>query len=391
MGMEYQNSRDKVVDMRKIIVFEKLLMSLILLLAFAGTLVYAATPAKTDSSPATVIDKNLKANIRKSIDRGLTWLQAQQEKNGSYANHVGITGLVATAYMRSPRHYGEKDSKFIESAIKYILSMVKPDGGIYDKDMPNYNTSISIMALVETKNPAYNNIIKNAQKYIMGLQFDESDGYTTDDKMYGGIGYGNPLGSGSDLRPDLSNLKYSLEALKASGVPKDSEVWKKAIKFIERCQNRSESNDQSWSGNDGGFIYSPSESKAGKTKSYGSMTYAGILSFIYANVDKKDQRVQDAVKWINANYTLDENPGMDQEGLYYYYHTMAKALDAYGDPVITDSKGVQHNWYADLANKLMKLQKPDGSWANEADRWMEAMPILTTSYAVLALSASYPD
>lgn len=345
--------------------------------------------AEAPKSP--VIDAKLKADIRKAIDKGLTWLAAQQEKNGSYANHVGITGLVATAFMRSPRHYGEKDGKFVENAIKYILSMVKPDGGIYDKDMPNYNTSISIMALVETKNPAYKDIIQKAQKYVMGLQFDESEGYTREDKMYGGIGYGNPIGSGSDLRPDLSNLKFSLEALKLSGVPDNADVWKKAIIFIERCQNRSESNDQPWAGNDGGFVYNPSESKAGGMRSYGSMTYAGLLSFIYANVDKNDPRVQDAVKWIKNNYTLDENPGMGKQGLYYYYHTMAKALKAYGEPIITDANGVQHNWYEELARKLISLQKPEGYWVNEEDRWMESMPILTTAYAILALSIGYPE
>lgn len=331
------------------------------------------------------IDKNLKAEIRASIDRGLMWLKNQQEKNGSYGNHVGITGLAVTAFMKSPRHYAEDDGPYIKNAIKYILSQVKPDGGIYEEDMPNYNTSIAIMALVETKNPAYKDVIQKAQKFIMDLQFDESEGYSSDDKNYGGIGYGN------DLRPDISNLKFSLQALKESGVSKDSDVWEKAIKFIERCQNRSESNDQSWAGNDGGFVYRPGYSMAGGTKSYGSMTYAGLLSFIYANVDKNDPRVQDAVKWIKNNYTVDENPGMGAQGLYYYYHTMSKALTVYGEPMITDSKGIQHNWYEDLAKKLIKLQKTEGYWINEEDRWMESIPILTTCYALLALSIGYPE
>ncbi len=331
------------------------------------------------------IDKKLKDEIKASIDRGLKWLRDQQEADGSYAHHPGITALVASAFMRSPRQYTEEDGPFMKKAMKYLTSLAKPDGAIYDKDLPNYNTSVALMALSEAGNPAYDEIIKNAQNYLMVLQADEGEGYTPDDKMYGGIGYGG------DLRPDMSNLVYALGALKESGVPRDAEVWEKAIKFIERCQNRSESNDQAWAGDDGGFVYYPGYSMAGGTRSYGTMTYNGVLSFIYANVDKNDDRVQAAVRWLKDNYTLEENPPIGAQGLYYYYHTMSKALTTYGEPVITDSKGVEHNWYEELARKILSLQRPEGNWVNEEDRWMESMPILATSYAILALSIGYPE
>jgi squalene-hopene/tetraprenyl-beta-curcumene cyclase len=371
-------------------VIGSLILSLVFIF-YTGLNTYSAEtalPAKTVVPPT--IDKALKAEIKASIDKALIWMRTQQQKDGSYANHPGITAIVATAFMESPRKYAEDDGIYVKNAIKYILTMVKPDGGIYNEDMPNYNTSIALMALAKTKNPAYKTTIQNGQKYIMSLQLDDSNGYSPGDKAYGGIGYGN------DLRPDMSNLKFSLQALKDTGVPDNADVWAKAAKFIERCQNRTESNDQPSVSDDGGFVYRPGYSMAGndqqgRPKSYGSMTYAGVLSFIHANVDKKDPRVQDAVKWIDANYTVDENPGMGGQGLYYYYHTMSKALQVYGEPIITDSKGVQHNWYADLARKLIKLQKPDGSWINSEDRWMETVPILVTAYAILALSIGYPE
>jgi squalene-hopene/tetraprenyl-beta-curcumene cyclase len=334
---------------------------------------------------ASEISKELQTEIKGSIDRGLRWLKEQQMEDGSYMHHPGITALVATAFMRSPRHYTEEDGPFLKNAMKYLLTLTKPDGSIYDKDLPNYNTSVALMALNAAQNPAYKEVIQRAQNYIITLQADEGEGYTPEDKMYGGIGYGG------DLRPDMSNLQYALSALKESGVPGDADVWEKAIKFIDRCQNRSESNDQPWASDDGGFVYYPGYSMAGGTKSYGTMTYNGILSFIYANVDKSDDRVQAAVRWIKDNYTLEENPPIGAQGLYYYYHTMAKALSVYGESVITDSKGVEHNWYEELSRKILELQKPEGRWVNEEDRWMESMPILTTSYAILALSIGYPD
>lgn len=357
------------------------------------------------------IDSELKAEIKASVDRGLKWLMEHQKKNGSYEDHAGITALVATAFMRSPRHYTEDDGPFVKDAIKYVVSEAKPDGAIYNenKGPANYCTSIAIMALLETKNPAYKDIIERAKNYIMGLQLDEGEGLTPDEPMYGGFTYGGEPGrrpprqrEGEDASPqrpridrsrrgDMSNLHFALEALKESGVPEDAEVWEKAIKFIERCQNRSESNDQPWAGDDGGFVYNPAPSSEERSKSYGSMTYAGVESFIYANVDKNDERVQDAVRWIKDNYTLDENPPIGAYGLYYYYQTMAKAFALYGEPAITDSYGVQHNWYEELARKLLELQKDDGSWVNTEDRWMESNPALVTAYAVLALSIAYPE
>jgi squalene-hopene/tetraprenyl-beta-curcumene cyclase len=138
------------------------------------------------------------------------------------------------------------------------------------------------------------------------------------------------------------------------------------------------------------------EGKAG-FRSYGSMTYAGLKSFIYAGLSKDDPRVKAAWGWITKNWTLDENPGMKagnpenaQHGLYYYYHTVARALHEYGQPVITDASGNKHDWRVELVDKLTALQKEDGSWVGD-QRWMEQIPVLTTTYAVQALQEVQAD
>jgi squalene-hopene/tetraprenyl-beta-curcumene cyclase len=124
------------------------------------------------------------------------------------------------------------------------------------------------------------------------------------------------------------------------------------------------------------------------------MTYAGLKSMLYANLSKEDGRVQAAFRWIRRNFTVKENPGMatpadprkGQQGLFYYYHTMAKALAAYGEPVITDDHGVKHKWAAELAGQLISLQKPEGCWDNPAERWLEGIEVLDSSYAIIALT-----
>jgi squalene-hopene/tetraprenyl-beta-curcumene cyclase len=107
--------------------------------------------------------------------------------------------------------------------------------------------------------------------------------------------------------------------------------------------------------------------------------------------------VRAAWEWISKNWTLDENPGMAasgpdtaQQGLYYYYHTLARALNEYDQPQITDAQGKSHDWRLELIDKLASLQKPDGSWAGDK-RWMEDNPVLATAYAVLALQEAQED
>jgi squalene-hopene/tetraprenyl-beta-curcumene cyclase len=196
-----------------------------------------------------------------------------------------------------------------------------------------------------------------------------------------------------------------LDAMKAAGVPQNDPALQKALVFTSRCQNlKSEANDQPWAGliNDGSFIYSTAgegETKAdvlpnGGLTGYGSMTYAGIKSMIYAGVDKNDKRVKTAFAWLAKNYSLEENPGMPksrrQQGLYYYYHTMAKCLDAVGEDYFVDAKGIKHDWRKEITEKLASLQRPDGSWINDADRWFEGDANLVTGYTLMALSYCKP-
>ena len=349
------------------------------------TLLLLSQPLYADSHGGSDY-QDLNPRVLAAIDRGLEWLKAQQEDSGLFRHHPGITGLAVTAFLRHPQNqYAEADNPFIQKSIKALLALQQPDGGIYNVEMqpalPNYNTSVSLMALSSAKNPEYDAAITKAQDFIKGLQVtDESDVY------FGGIGYGS-----RENVHDLSNMSFAIQALKESGSD-DPEVWDKAVKFLERCQNRSETNDQDWAGDDGGFIYAPDgESKAGEHRSYASMTYAGVLSFIYANVDRDDARVQGAVDWITKHFTVEENYGMEYQGLFYNYHTMAKALKTYGESTIVDAKGVSHDWYRELAEKLLTEQNAEGWWVNENSRWMERDKVLVTSYAVIALATAYPE
>jgi len=341
------------------------------------------------------VNLSLAMEIDHSIKEGLKWLYTQQEEDGSWQHYPAMTALVVSSYLRAHPSISINEPA-IGNAFEFLKTCVKPDGSIFLDDMPNYNTAICLVAFKDANYAGFDQIIKNAEDYLLGLQIDESDDFTTDSLFYGGVGYGG------DERPDLSNLQWAIEAMAVDDMKNtdpennltDQEkerlqnkklFYNKALTFLSKCQNLQSVNPEAYSQNDGGFMYEPGASKAGATNSYGSMTYAGLKSMIYANVNKNDDRVQNAFNWIRSNYTVETTPLMGMQGLYYYYQTMAKSLNALGEEEIEDKQGNKHNWRLDLANQIVKIQTSEGFWINENGRWWENNPVLVTAYSILAL------
>jgi squalene-hopene/tetraprenyl-beta-curcumene cyclase len=129
--------------------------------------------------------------------------------------------------------------------------------------------------------------------------------------------------------------------------------------------------------------------KVSRLRAYGSMTYAGFKSYLYADLPRDDRRVTAALDWISRHYTVAENPGMGRQGLYYYYVTFSRALGAWGQPRLdvttAEGKSEQRDWANDLIDQLASLQNEDGSFRSVEKRWMEDDPVLITAYALIAL------
>lgn len=348
-------------------------------------------------------DDRARATARELTARGAKFLLAAQEPDGGWASEFGpgITCLVTRALILEPS-VGPSHPAVLRG-VERVRRFSHEDGGVYSAEgfLKNYESSVALSMFAVLDQARYRPEIAALQNFLKKHQWDEGEGKSVDDPWYGGAGYG------PHKRPDLSNTQLMLEALHDSGLPKDDPTYRKALVFIQRCQMLGESNDQPFArgSTQGGFIYTPAnggESKADQTevegrpelRCYGSMTYAGFKSMVYAGLKQDDPRVQAALDWIRRYWTLDCNPNMPSaqtlEGVYYYYHTFGRALAAWNKPVIADRAGRPHKWRQELVEKLSHLQRRDGSWVNEADRWMEGSPALTTAYAVLALHAAYP-
>jgi squalene-hopene/tetraprenyl-beta-curcumene cyclase len=245
------------------------------------------------------------------------------------------------------------------------------------------------------KDGRYDKLVKGAEAYIRKQQWTEEDGKQRDDVYYGGAGYGGAS------RPDLSNTAFLLDALKSTGASANDEAIQRALVFVSRCQNlETQHNTTPFAAkvNDGGFYYTPAvgdqdgprETPDGGLRSYGTMTYAGLKSLLYAGVSQDDPRVKAAVAWIRKFYDVEHNPGMGDAGLYYYYHTFSKSLDAMGLEEVEDAAGRKHDWRKELTESLAAKQQENGSWINSNRRWLESDPNLATAFALLSLSYCKP-
>ena len=369
--------------------------------------------------------ESVETRARAAIGKGLDWLLAQQQTNGvwSSAQNPALTAMPAWALSASGR---EQDWKAIGKAVAFIKECAQPDGGIYvvvpgrrGGSYGTYNTAICMTALHYCDNVGSTRLLQKAREYVATTQLTGLEGGNN-----GGFGYeaaNSPRAGGADLNNSAwvisaMALTQDVEERRPAGEKRADIDWEAALGYVDRMQVKadapgSDPNDA------GGFLYRlPDKGRNGPPstipmadgkppagerpaggppplggrpmlRSYGSITYSGLLSMLYARVGRDDPRIVSAVDYARRHWTLDENPGQGQQGIYFYYTIMARALallDVNELPP-AEAGGAPIAWRDQLVEKVLSLQKPDGSWANDNNRWFENDSVLTTSYAVLTL------
>lgn len=381
-------------------------LATIVLVITAVAMSDAAEPRKTvalssTQAPAGTLDTSLANEVKASVNRGVEWLIAQQSAGGTWSdtNYPALTAFALQALAMS----GREDVKgSVDRAVAYIKTCVQTNGGIYvdvkgvkGGGLANYNTAICMTALNMLNDKSLTGIIQNGRKFIAGSQ------HFGDDEYKGGFGYDRDT---KRAYTDLLNTYYAavamretahVEDLRGPGEKRVDIDWTETVKFVERMQNK----PQAGTNDAGGFFYNPSDPKAGAVtnkdgvvvfRSYGSITYAGLLALIYANVSRDDVRVKSAFDWASKHWSLEENPGAGKEGLFFFYNVLTKSLAAYGQDGVPTPDGTTIAWRTEVARKLVSMQQIDpktglGYWKNETGRYWEANPVLVTCYSLIAL------
>lgn len=356
--------------------------------------------AQTDK-PAPVAgepDADTIKSAEKAMENGLNSLAASQKEDGSWSNpnFPALTALAAWPFVKS-KH--PKRDEICEKAAKFITGFIQKDGGIYKPatggrgsgGLSVYNTAVCMTVLNAMDKQKYAEAILNARSFLKGCQL------TGDSPGAGGFGYEN---DSSSKRADLSNTAWTLRAMAETrsledlrkGSEKVDIDWKTALAYVRKLQNQDENDPQ----NKGGFGYEmggerggAAAGKDGKVRlaGYGSMTYAGLESMIFADIDKTDPQVRSAIEWAGRHWSVEENPGMGLKGLFYYYTIMGKTLALLDPGALKNPSGEIIPWKKDLITQLVKTQKPDGTWINTDNQFWESDPALVTAYSLLTIQS----
>jgi hypothetical protein len=303
-------------------------------------------------------DERFRKSFDEAIDRGLEFLRLQQQPNGSWENHAGITSLAVMAFMAKgylPGHhpYGET----LNRGLDFILGLPNQNGYINTGGGGMYTHCMTTLMLSEVsgmvdpdRQERLDELLSKALAVILTAQ-KVSKG----EAMRGGWRY-EPNAGDSDI--SLSGWAFmALRAAKnsASAVPR--EAIEQGLQFLRRCRSAS----------DGGFAYTPG-SGSGPAR-----TGVGLLCLELGGEHR-------TVETLKAGLYLADKGWKDP---FYYYSSYYAAQGMF-------QLGGEE-WQAFAAQfyeAMLGLQEKDGSWRNMGGEGGTG-PSYRTAMAILSLSVSY--
>ena len=326
------------------------------------------------------VEVSVKLESRGAIYRAINFLIHNQEKNGSWHNHPGVTAFCLLALNKSKSGGKTVDDEIMKKGLAYLRAQVKADGSLKNSKRQTdiYSTSVCLMTLSKLRQKEDAERIKQMNDYLIKSQSNLSAFHYS-----------------SSTYPDLSNTHWALEAIFISAQDPESQkmrqFWHRSAKFISSCQITDEKQSDL-----GGFTYYPQGKKPAKKNEetpetvFGSLTMGALKTLLYAKVKADDPRMKNGLKWIEKNYSVDSNPGLKYGGYYYYLYMMSSLMLIWDKDFITvDNR--KRNWRREILESLMAKQNSDGNWINKNKMWHEDNTSLCTAYAILSMEFCLVD
>ena len=307
-----------------------------------------------------------------AILRGLDWLKANQDPEGSWGgkdkdaqgnpkatNKDAMTSMALLCFLgHCELQDSPKYGPTVRKAIEYITS-TPPDKPVGGGNTGSYSHPIRTYALCEaytmTKNKRLEEFAKRATIHLIKGQNETG-------------GWAYAYGKGPTAHTDLSVTGWHVQALKAAaltGIPIEGldQAMDKAIEYVRKCQDQT-----------GKFAY--------KIKSSGkaSLTGTGVLSLqMWKNA--KTAEAQKGLDWIVANQAKEWRRVNVYE---WYYHAQA-CFQATG---VSGGSKYWRAWNKDFQQIVCGAQQPDGHWPH-GTHFHGDTAIFRTTMTILMLEVYY--
>jgi hypothetical protein len=321
---------------------------------------------RTIDTPANVLTPAQWRRLDLAVHRGLNWLAAQQQPDGSFptldSGQPGVSSLCVMAFIAHGNvpgngQYGAR----LERATDFLLSCQKPNGLItkngpegpsIDRQISHeigscavYNHAISSLVLSEVygmSQPARARRLESAIRKSLAatLEMQAWPKFSAADR--GGWRYIDRL---DQIDSDLSVTGWQLMFLRSarnSGFEVPAERVNDAVEFVKRSFDQRE----------GIFVYSTR--KPSHTR---SMAGAGILAMAHAGFHHSIE-AQRAGDWL-LDHPFDQYnrtmPGQVSDRYHYGLFTCCQAMYQLGGKY-------WEQFYPSAVEAVLANQQPDGSW-----------------------------
>ena len=368
-----------------------------------------------DEGPGARVDRALGAAMQSLVAAQSSDGAWRSPTYGVFKDGLSLSPIVLKALTFGPSVAGSATVR--RRGADYLISRVRPDGSIdggpFGMTYPVYTASAAVIALTPLNFPDSRGARDAWLCELRRRQLTEELGWEPGDPAFGGWGYSIVPPSKTavveaehPIDADLSSTLFAIGALRIAGVEAGDPAVRKALVFVERCQNvAANESDEDSRYDDGGFFFSttdPVRNKAGpagtdrrgrlRYHSYGSATADGLRALLRCGLARDHPRVVAARAWLERHFSAGSHPGtfesaraVDRDATYYYYAwSVAHAFRALGIMEIRrDDQTIA--WAEELAHELIRRQRADGTWANRFTASKEDDPLVATSFAAGAL------
>lgn len=352
----------------------------------------ASAATRADDTPKSVLSPDEWRNMDSAVQRGLTFIAAQQQADGSFPTdsvaQPGVTSLCVLAFMAHGHNpgngpYGER----LDRAIRYIADCQKPSGLIMlngsdepeiDRNVQHdigssgtYDHAISSLTLCELygMNPSKNapRLKKIIDKSIAAtLQMQHWDKEMPEDK--GGWRYINDFDqSDSDLSVTGWHLMF-LRSARNAGFEVPDKTITDAVAYVRRTFSRKYDT----------FQYTINRGDV-RTR---AMTGAGILALGHAGFHNSLEAKRAAEHVLGYSFdAYNGNGGFNRERYHYSLFMCCQGMYQMGSPY-------WEQFFPRTVRAVLAHQQPNGSW--DVEGWKldrRYGKSYTTALVLLALGA----